>query len=275
MRSENRPSHGRPPPPADQSRRGAAELTGLASHALVIGLDVLEFISRCSSSPTVAAIAAALGVPRSVAYRSIVVLEDRGYIVRTNKRGYRPAAGPQQSQLMAQAQRRLLAHATPVMQALCDGVSQSCNIAVPAAFDMQVIARQDSPGPFGINVPLGFGYDVPASAPGLVFAAFTRHSDPNLWPEGLESAAEGDPWSGLKKAVKNVTQTGFAQIENTYMPDIIDLSCPIFDRDQFVAALTVPYMRTTGGANMTWCLATLQQAAERLNDSLDRDALAA
>jgi len=251
----------------------ASNTSGLRS--LVAGLEILEYVSKCTAPPTATAISAALNLSRSAVYRSLLVLEDRGYITRDGDGGYVQSGGPDRQLPAAPSLQHLLSHARPAMQSLCDTISQSCNLAVPSLPDLQVIARQESPGPFGINVPLGFRYDVPASAPGLAFAAFAHPWDPARWPDESNAVIDAHHWSALKKAVQRTAEAGFAQVENPYMPDVVDLSCPIFEKASFVAALTVPYIKTSGGANLTWCLAALQQAAEELNLSLQRDALAA
>jgi len=211
-----------------------------------------------------------------VVSRSVTVLEQRGFIARTGNRAiYRTTPKLSQLPSIAPVDQRLLSLALPIMRSLCDGISQSCNLAVPSEPDMLVIAQQESSGPFGINVPLGFRYDIPGSAPGLAFAAFTKNSDPMRWPNGLAGDGEPDQWSAMKKAVQRTAVSGFSQVENSFLPDATDLSCPIFEKGEFVAVLTVPYIQTKGSANLTWCLAALQQAAEELNETLRRDALVA
>lgn len=262
------PAGGPHPNPVQNAKAG--------SRALVTGLDILEFLATCPTPPAQSAISAALNIPLSTVFRSLAVLEERGYIARIgNQDLYKRTEKLCELQSTAPTHQRLLTLAKPIMQSLCISISQSCNLAVPSLPDMLVAAQYESPGPCGINVPLGFRYDIPASAPGLAFAAFTKNSDPARWPAEISSVVDAHEWSTLKKAIHRAAEAGFAQVENPYLPEVIDLSCPIIERGQFVAALTVPYIKTAGSTNLTWCLAALQQAAEELNESLHGDALVA
>ena len=275
MRSQNKPSRNEKFPNATPVSKPADTL-GNSPRSLVIGLKILEYLSTCRTPTTRHALAAALNASPSSVYRSMQVLEDRGYVAPTGENGlYQPTRKLHQIQSTALPHLRLLDHAQPVMRTLSDGISQSCNLSIPSTPDMQVVAQEESPGPFGINIPVGFRYDIPGSAPGLAFAAFTKNSDTARWPKGLSSVFDAHQWASLKNTVQKVTEAGFAQLNNPHLPDVIDLSCPIFDSSHLIAILTVPYIKTSGSPSLTWCLAALQQAAEQLNESLHSDALVA
>lgn len=243
---------------------------------LVIGLKILEYLASCQAPATLSTLAEALNISVASASRSILILEQRGYVAQTADNGaYERTTKLYHIKTTPLPYQRLLGHAQPVMRALSDSISQSCNLAIPSSPDMLVVAQSDSPGAFWINVPVGFRYDIPASAPGLAFAAFMRNSDPARWPHGLSAVVDAHQWTSLKSAVQKATESGFAQVTNPHLPDVIDLSCPVFDDGHFVAALTIPYIQTRSSPNLTWCLAALQQAAEQLNESLHSDALVA
>lgn len=255
----------------------SADVTGSTTRALVRGLKILEYLAASRDPVRPSKLAATLQMSPSTTSRLLMVLQQRGYVARSDKDGtYTATRHLLDMPTMARPLQRLLGHARPVMRGLADRIAQSCNLAcnlaAPSSPDLHVVAHQESPGPFGMHVPKGFRYDIPASAPGLVFAAFMRHSDPTRWPSGLSPAGDDLPWVALKDAVRKATEAGFVQSPNPHFPDIIELSCPVFDRGDFVAVLTVPYIKSTGSPDVTWCLAHLQQAAEHLNESLRCDA---
>ena len=275
MRSQNKMSQNGNSPFAAQAPKPVESL-GTSPRGLVIGLKILEYLAICPTPATQPALAAALNIPTSSINRSILILEQRGYVARTGKDGsYERTNKLCQIQSTALPYQRLLGHAQPIMRALADSISQSCNLAIPSHPDLQVVTQEESSGPFGINVPVGFRYDIPASAPGLAFAAFMKNSDPARWPHGLPTVVDAHQWTSLKRDVYKTAEAGFAQAINPHLPDVTDLSCPIFDNTHFAAVLTVPYIQTRGSPNLTWCLAALQQAAEELNESLHSDALVA
>jgi DNA-binding IclR family transcriptional regulator len=274
MRSQNKVS--RNGKSASIAATSTVDPKGHSPRALVIGLNILEYMAMCDGPMTQSKLAAALNISPSSIYRSILVLEHRGYLVRTGENGAYARTGKLcDIQSTGLPHQRLLEHAKPVMRSLCERISQSCNLAVPMSPDLKVVSQEESPGPFGINVPIGFRYDIPASAPGLAFAAFTKNSDPERWPDGLSDIIDAYQWKSLKKDVRKTAELGFAQVTNPYFPDVIDLSCPIFDNTQFIAALSIPYIKTSSSPNLTWCLAALQQASEELNELLYSDALVA
>ena len=243
---------------------------------LIVGLEILEYLANCQGPATLSSLSTTLSISYASIRRSILILEQRGYVVQAWAAGAYEGTGKLSCfQSTEQSHQRLLGHARPIMQSLSDRTSQACNLAIPSSLDMRVVAQQASSGPFGINVPLNFRYDIPASAPGLAFAAFTKNSDPARWPEGLSIVVDAHQWTPLKNLVQKTAEVGYAQVVNPHLPDVIDLSCPIFDNGQFVAALTVPYIKTKGGTDLNWCLATLQMAAEHLNETLSSDALVA
>lgn len=272
MRSQNQPSltAGGPlamPAPGD--------VGGAGPRTLVTGLKILEHLATCLTPATPSALVAALNMSSSSVYRALHVLQQRGYVAQNADGAYQRTGKLCDVESMASPHRRLMAHADAVMRSLCDTVQQSCNLAIPAYPDLQVVIHVDSSGPFGIKVPVGYRYDIPASAPGLAFAAFMKNSDPAHRPAGRSAVVDAHAWTSLKKATQKTADAGFAQAANAYMPDVVDLSCPIFDNGHVIAVLTLPYISSRNSPNLTWCVAALQQAAEQLSEALQGDALAA
>lgn len=274
MRSQNKPRLTNNHPPATPVAT-PTDFGGTGPRALVIGLKILEHLATCQMPETPSALAAALDMAGASVYRALQVLQQRDYVARTPDGTYRRTSKLCDAQSTGLPHRRLLGHARQIMHSLSDTILQSCNLAIPVYPELQVVLHQESSGPFGINVPVGYRYDIPASAPGLAFAAFMKNSDPARWPAGHSAVVDAQAWTALKKTVHLATEAGFAQAANPHMPDVTDLSCPIYDNGHLVAVLTVPYIASRKNPNLTWCVATLQQAAEQLNEALQGDALAA
>jgi DNA-binding IclR family transcriptional regulator len=268
-----RPRSLRPVAPATANQAAAAKHP---QRTLATGLDILEYLANCQHPATLAAISEELNVTSAVINRSISVLEDRGYIVRNDvTQSYEWTGKLPTLQSTPAKSNQLLRHAGRIMQDLCGHISQSCNIAVVSEGDIQVIAEQASPGPFCINVPVGYRYDMVNSAPGLAFIAFASHADTARWPGQASDVVNAQAWSSLRKAVDTTAERGFAQAENPLIPDITDLSCPVYQDGRFVAVLTVPFLQTSGSASLGWSIAALQMAAELLSESLHGDSLVA
>ena len=257
----------------EAAKRNSSDKT--LGHALATGLDILEYLANCQHPATLAAISKELQVTDAVVNRSIALLEDRGYVVRNAAQSYERTGKLPEPRSLPAVSLQLLTHAQPIMRDLCEHISQSCNIALPSETDLQVIAYQESPAAFSISVPIGYRYDIPDTAAGLAFVAFGGHATPGRWPEQTSAILDAQAWSSLRNAVQTAAERGFAQVENPFFPDITDLSCPVYQDGRFVAVLTVPFMQTSGSANLGWSIAALQMAAERLSQSLQGNSLVA
>ena len=200
--------------------------------ALTLGLDILEYVGAAPAPMGVSEIARQVKAPRIQVFRAIKALEKLGYIAGGAGRGaYVATSRLYELGIKAPFIQRLVDRARPVMQALSDEALQSCNLSVPFGRHLSVILQTPSPGAFCINVPTGYRYLDPASAPAAACLAMTRD------PVQAESVLEG----------------------------VTDLSCPIFDGDNVAAVLTIPYVRTIESRPMDLCLRGLQQAAAALS----------
>ena len=241
---------------------------------LAIGLDIVEYLIGSDSPRTLADISAHLNIPAATLYRSIRIMETRGYVARAIGGGYTPTSKLHEMFICAPANQRLLASAQSLMQSLCETVSQSCNLAIPSGGSMIVIAQNASPGPFGISIPVGFRYDVLESAPGLVHLTFSRNNNRFRWNERMTNLKD-DKWASLNAAVQQVTEQGYSQYENPCMQSVTDLSCPVFDGSHLLAVLTIPYIRTVDSLALPATLAALLRTADQLNSILNTGAMVA
>lgn len=217
------------PIPAEQIDPDDARLP---DDAFTLGLDILEYLAAEGSPRSVTEIARQIQIPRLQAVQTIKDLERLGYVAGDEGHGtYMATSRLYELGVNAPFVQRLMDRARPVMQALSDDVFQSCNLAIPFGRHLTVVLQTQSPGTFSINIPTGFRYESPASAPAIACFALTRS------PVQAKNVLEG----------------------------VIDLSCPIFDGGSVTAVLTIPYIRTTGSQSVDQCVTALQQAAITLS----------
>jgi len=208
-----------------------ADEIGAPTDSLMLGLDILEYLAADTTPKGVSEVARHMGVPRLQVFRAIKALERLGYVARGAIRGaYVTTSRLYDLGVNAPFVQDLLDRARPVMQALSEEVRQSCNLAVPFGRHLTVVLQTESPGAFSINVPAGYRYDSPASAPAIACFALSRT------PVQAASVLEG----------------------------VTDLSCPIMDNGSVAAVLTVPYVRTIENLPIDQCRRALQQAAMTL-----------
>jgi len=200
--------------------------------ALMLGLDILEYLVVAKTPKGVSDIARYLAVPRLQVFRAVKTLARLGYLAGGTGRGtYVATSRLYELGINAPFIQRLMERAKPVMRSLSEDARQSCNLAVPFGRHLAVVQQTPSSGAFSINVPIGFRYLNPSSAPAVACLAMTRT------PVQAQSVLDG----------------------------VTDLSCAIFDGDCVTAVLTVPYVRTVESLPVDRCLKALQQAAATLS----------
>jgi len=199
---------------------------------LILGLDILEYLSAEAGPKGVSEIARTIKAQRLQVFRAVKTLARLGYIARGGPRGtYVATSRLYELGVNAPLIQDLLERARPVMQSLAEETGQSCNLAVPFGRHLTVVLQIEAPGAFSINVPNGFRYDNPASAPAIACFALTRS------PVQAQSVLDG----------------------------VTDLSCPVLEDGTVTAVLTVPYVRTVESRPVDHCLRALQQAAVTLS----------
>jgi len=231
---------------------------------LILGLDILEYLARYRCPIALTELADQLNTSLTALYRSIRLLEERGYVAKGDDRGvYGPTPRLYDLEMATPANRRLLVQAQPIMQALCDDIHQSCNLSVPNPAYMTVIAATPSPGPIGIHIPLGYRYNIAGSAAGLAYTLF------GAAPARRRRATD------METLRREAVDRGYVSAENPCLPDVTDLCCAILENHRFVAALSIPYIKALKGPNRAWCLAGLQRAAEQLSQALSAGTMVA
>ena len=233
------------------------------------GLSILECLIKDGSSKTASQLANDLNVSVGRLFRKMKTLERRGYIAKTGKgRQYTIRPKLYELRITAPFFLHLLDEAEDVMATLSEETEQSCNLAIPSADHLTVIAQTIAPGPFSISVPVGFKYDLANSAGGLLLFSFGHNLDRLGYDRRKVSRTEMD-LSHLEGKAPEVVSKGFAIAENPRLPDVTDLSCPVFSENTLIAVLTIPYIHTTEGSPLATCLAALQRAVCRLSDGFD------
>lgn len=207
-------------------------------------LDILELLSTEANGLAMATLAERLGRTISEIYRTVQLLEARGYLER-NADGDRYAITMKIFRL-AHAMPRvhsLSALALPIMEELARDIEQSCHLAILDGFDILVIAKVDSPLPRQYSVTLGARLPVwEASSGNLLFAqlpearreALFRSMTRVVAPELLEQ---------FRERVAEIGTSGKEERESYFVSGLLSISRPICNHfGTTVAALTVPFL---------------------------------
>lgn len=237
--------------------------------ALEKGLDVLELLAAAKTPLTLSQISARLDRSVSELFRMVQVLEMRGY-VGASQRGdgfeltnklfsLGISRGPNQN---------LLLSALPMMQELSDRTRQACHLAIASDDRMVVIARVEAPGDLGFSVRVGYQRHLAKSTSGLVLYAFQRPKFRDAWRNSLRAGVTPEEWQTFEAQAERALTQGYVAVKSGYAEGITDISCPISNDVSVIAALTMPFIRSTESADMDETLTHLKATATALSRSL-------
>jgi DNA-binding IclR family transcriptional regulator len=213
---------------------------------LNLGLDVLEMLLGDDVPETLDVMAARLSTSVDIVRNVVDFLEARGYLIRARADAIcSKIDAPEELHVLTPAMRELVLHAGPIMQRVSDDLGQSCNLAVPSAGHLLVIAQTRPDAPYCISVPAGYKYGLSRMAP---------------WISGGADASAA---------------AGYSKTENPFLDDVTDLVCPVMGYNGLAAVLTVPYLRTAASAAMITCASEMMQAAVAISDALTGSRLVA
>lgn len=245
-----------------------------AAPAIEKAFEVLELLGRRPEGALVSEMAADLGRSVGELFRIVVVMEQLGYLRRSEVTDrYAVAYKLLDVALRATPSQDLVRAAMPEMQVLARETVQSCHLVVPSHGHGLVVAREESPGMRGFALKIGAQIDLIQSCSGQVLLAF---STPALAERMVRAAEEtrGAPVDAgwLAERLAAVRAQGHDSRQSPITHGVTDISFPIFGFDGGVlAALTVPFLELIDGSQKLDLDATrgqLRTAAARISDRL-------
>ena len=176
-------------------------------------LDILELMADQAEGLTQTEIANGLGRSIHEIYRILLLLEKRGYIIRTQSDRFRLSL-----RLFELAHRhppvnRLVECALPVMRELAANADQSCHLIVREGQNVLVVLQIDSPLPMRYSVALGSHFPMLETSSGAVLLAHLDGAERDLIIERIVAAGEGQ---GRQRFVAR-----FLQIDATHDPVLL------------------------------------------------------
>jgi DNA-binding IclR family transcriptional regulator len=216
------------------------EGTAAFSQTLDRGLRVLEVLSQALRPLSVAEIAAAIGLHRSVAYRLVRTLEQHRLVERDAAGGYAPGVGL--AALARSVRRTLQAVALPEMTVLANALRMTAFLVVRDEAEAVTIASVE-PRAAGAHVAYrpGTRHPVDRGAPGLAL----------LMPDALRQARE----------------LGWAHSDSEVIPGLRSVAVPVLGADKSAAAaLAVVFVESA--VPPAGLAAELAAAAERIARAL-------
>jgi DNA-binding IclR family transcriptional regulator len=207
-------------------------------------LDILELLSTEVTGLPMATLAERLGRTISEIYRTVQLLEARGYLER-NADGDRYAVTMKLFRL-AHAMPRvhsISALALPIMESLATEIEQSCHLAVLDGLDILIIAQVDSPLPRQYSVTLGARLPVWEASSGNLLLAELPEAKREALFRSMTRVVAPEALQQFRERVAEIGSAGEEQRESYFVSGLLTISRPV--RNHFsttVAALTVPFL---------------------------------
>jgi DNA-binding IclR family transcriptional regulator len=214
--------------------------------ALEKGLDILQLLNDEHAPLTVSAICQRLERSQGEIFRMVQVLQARGFIEQDPKTdGYRLTDLLFSMAMRQPTTQTLIEVAIPVMRSLANEIGQSCHLALHTRGDIVVVARMESMEQVGFTVRVGYRHSITKTVSGLVLFAFQPEDIRTAWLAMVENKPSQAEAKKFIAAADLARQSGYARAASTVVNGIIDISAPIKQGDRAMAALTVPYIKTT------------------------------
>ncbi|NYD76556.1 DNA-binding transcriptional regulator, IclR family [Arthrobacter cupressi] len=218
--------------PNAASSRKEAEGTVSPSQTLSRGIQALEILAAAERSLTIAELAAALGVHRSVAYRILRTLEDHSLLVRDDAGRVQP--GPGLAVLARGVSRTLQTAALPELTQLANTYNMTAFVAVWDHQDCVTLVTVE-PRHSAATLVQHPGTRHPANvgAPGIAIQS-------TMSPEQWGALAPGLPY---RPEAADARQLGYAASHDEVIEGLSSLAAPIHVPGGRPAAIAVVYIR--------------------------------
>jgi DNA-binding IclR family transcriptional regulator len=101
----------------------------------------------------------------------------------------------------------------------------------------------------GFTVRVGYRHSITKTVSGLILFAFQPEDIRAAWLAMVEDKPSPGEVKKFVAAADLARQNGYARAPSTVVNGITDISAPIKRGERAIAALTVPYIKTTSGAS--------------------------
>jgi DNA-binding IclR family transcriptional regulator len=239
--------------------------------ALKKGLQVLEFLSGKTEPYALSELARALGKSRNEIYRMVLVLEQLGYLARTDTDRYALTRKLFDLAMRTPPQRNLLIRGLPVMERLSRETLQSCHLMVVSGPDIVVVAHVETPDVLGFSVRVGYRRPLNQSAAGRVLYASQDEAERVAWRALLSSEEDQERWEMIEREAEAIREMGILLSASPYVDAVTDIAAPIRGGPAGLplAALVMPFI---GGRSAKLSLSQAaiktREAAQRISEEL-------
>ncbi|MFG2884715.1 IclR family transcriptional regulator C-terminal domain-containing protein [Streptomyces sp. NPDC048297] len=262
-----------PAPDRDASRDPKEELGPEYLQSLARGLAVLTALAA-PGGMTLTEVAEATALPRATARRSLLTLQQLGYVAADGNR-FTPLPRVLDLGYATLSSLTLPEVAQPHLVDLVLQVHESASVAVLDGGDIRYVARVAASRIMRVDISVGTHFPAHATSMGRVLLAGLQPEALTTWLAGIEPKAltartETDP-NRLARAIERTRRDGFALVEQELEEGLRSIAVPLRTPDgRTVAAVNVSLHagRTTTDDILTRILPALRRTARRIDADL-------
>ncbi len=232
--------------------------------ALDRGLTILESLAQTSSSLSQTEIAREVGLTVSEIQRVVLVLHQRGYLVRDAVGHYRLSSKLLRLATQYPPLRDLAARALPAMQQFADETTESVHLAVLRDDRLVIVQNVEGRGLVRLSLQMGSAQDPATTVSGRTLLAWLDPVEVEAFAKRTRIPARS--LNKLRRRLRAVKLQGFEHSKSELLEGLEDLGVPIvLPGETAVAALTTSYLLPRGGGQKLGPLVQhLKRAAERI-----------
>lgn len=220
------------------------KLQKYSAPALEKGLDILEYLSLTNSHPTLSQLAAGIDRSKSEIFRMMIVLEERGYIVRHEGDVFTltdrlALLGGERSD-----NSKLAELAAPYLERLADHTDLSNHLSVPRGDEFLVILSTSVSQSYGLTVQVGYTAKIFGTAAGACFLSEVTDQKQRL--EAISRFAPTSRKEHIEKysaEIQKCREQGYIGLQSPETQSVFELSAPLrhLQSKQVIASVTIPY----------------------------------
>jgi len=207
-------------------------------------LDILEFMANQPDGLTQTEISTGLGRSIHEIYRILLLLEKRGYVVRTKADRLRLSLKLFELAHKHPPVNRLIEAALPIMRDLAANSDQSCHLVVLDGLKVMVALQIDSPLPMRYSVALGSRFPALETSSGAVLIASQPEAERRKVIDRIVETGEAyGTRDEIEARLEAIGDLGYEMRASLVVDACTNISVPVRDHiGAVVAALTVPFI---------------------------------
>ncbi|GMA65195.1 IclR family transcriptional regulator [Alicyclobacillus fastidiosus] len=245
------------------------DMTGLGIQSVEIGIDILKTIGHAQKPLSISEIAERCDMSKSRLHRYLTSLYRTGFLSRDTELRY--SIGPELMSLglLASSRWTIRDVARPTLIRLKESLNETVALSVWTEKGPYFLHWEESNRAVNIGIRVGTQVSAIKSVAGKIFLAFLPERDTEDVLK-RELAQFGVSRAVFDREIQEIRSKGYSITEESLLPGILAIGCPVFGRDgRVVAAISVVgILGYLDPSEESPVVTVLKQECQKLSDTL-------